>query len=530
MKKILLTSTVVVAMILASCEKDGGNNPNPIPQDTDVAYVSIRIDNQPGSRASTEEESSTEESAIKSLYLITFTETGNVVAVPEPVGGFSNEILGTSLTPAAVKVSAASKNLVVIANPGPKLKSAITSLNAQSTFATFNAAITGATVEDIVGSTAVGFAMITSGDETGKNVNDKILNPFVVIGNKLKIVTSANPDPTAQTAAQTDPLTVKLERYAAKLVVKTAGEDVDVYNDDQFALTGWTLDAVNGSYYPFAEKTLTAGHTGTSYSKAFYTKDPNFTNSTGIVHGTVNANFQQVLPWSNYYGWRTPETGHAYVTENTMDAAYQSFANATRIVLKATYSPNGYNSGADWFSYGGVTYETLDDLKAAYADENAPTALIDACDSFYGNIKDYYTLTGQIVSLTAEEFAELTPALLAVVTPGGQVVRDNNGSVAEPTPVILWYKDAVCYYYYEIHHDIDVTANMAFGKYGVVRNNWYNLTLNSVSGPGTPWYPEINNPGPGDPDPNDPIDKQAGYLGISVSIADWIFRDTGFVI
>lgn len=63
---------------------------------------------------------------------------------------------------------------------------------------------------------------------------------------------------------------------------------------------------------------------------------------------------------------------------------------------------------------------------------------------------------------------------------------------------------------------------MDFGKYGIVRNNWYSLTLSSVNGAGTPWYPEIIKPGPGDPDPTDPIDQEAGYLGIEVQLAPWI--------
>jgi hypothetical protein len=67
---------------------------------------------------------------------------------------------------------------------------------------------------------------------------------------------------------------------------------------------------------------------------------------------------------------------------------------------------------------------------------------------------------------------------------------------------------------------------MALGKYGVVRNNWYDLTLTSVKGPGTPWYPEVENPGPGDPKPQDPIDEQASYLGVTVHVNDWILWTT----
>ena len=35
---------------------------------------------------------------------------------------------------------------------------------------------------------------------------------------------------------------------------------------------------------------------------------------------------------------------------------------------------------------------------------------------------------------------------------------------------------------------------MALGRYGVVRNNWYHLELQSVSGPGTPWIPDPSDP------------------------------------
>ncbi|MCC8094576.1 MAG: fimbria major subunit [Tannerellaceae bacterium] len=85
-----------------------------------------------------------------------------------------------------------------------------------------------------------------------------------------------------------------------------------------------------------------------------------------------------------------------------------------------------------------------------------------------------------------------------------------------------WYQGGLNYYYYEIHHNDMTNVLMDFGKYGIVRNNWYSLTLSSVNGAGTPWYPEIIKPGPGDPDPTDPIDQEAGYLGIEVQLAPWI--------
>lgn len=48
---------------------------------------------------------------------------------------------------------------------------------------------------------------------------------------------------------------------------------------------------------------------------------------------------------------------------------------------------------------------------------------------------------------------------------------------------VRYYHESVCYYDVLIRHDQNVTTKMALGRYGVVRNNWYHLELQSVSGP-----------------------------------------------
>ena len=61
---------------------------------------------------------------------------------------------------------------------------------------------------------------------------------------------------------------------------------------------------------------------------------------------------------------------------------------------------------------------------------------------------------------------------------------------------------------------------MALGKYGVVRNNWYTLTINSVKQPGTPWIPDTTDPtDPEKPGEND--DAAAAYLSVSITINPW---------
>ena len=150
-------------------------------------------------------------------------------------------------------------------------------------------------------------------------------------------------------------------------------------------------------------------------------------------------------------------------------------------------------------------------MKEAYNEAGDDSNLKKACDKMFDKIKAY---PGSNISVS--KFSDLTEGDLNGIPNGGQVIKDGKDDV------IRWYQEGLCYYYYMIRHDNTLNDEMVFGKYGVVRNNWYSLTLNSVGGPGSPWYPEANNPGPGDPDPKDPIDEAAGYLGITVSVAPWI--------
>ena len=69
----------------------------------------------------------------------------------------------------------------------------------------------------------------------------------------------------------------------------------------------------------------------------------------------------------------------------------------------------------------------------------------------------------------------------------------------------------------ETYGDNDATQNKKYlGRYGVLRNNWYELTVNSVSGPGTPDVPTIK--------PDVPDDESYKYISVSVKILSWAKR------
>jgi len=211
-----------------------------------------------------------------------------------------------------------------------------------------------------------------------------------------------------------------------------------------------------------------------------------------------------------------------------MKSNQQKFGNATRIVVRGQYTPTGtaesgpFTKGADWFSFANLNYPSIDALKTAYGASPIGEPLHSACDKMFEKLRAYVTAHSSDFTLfTASKFDELTGAMLDEFPNGGQIIKDGKN------PVIRWYQDSRNYWYYEIRHDKSATGVSQFAKYGMVRNNWYAVQLDYVHGPGTPWYPEIVNPGPGDPDGPDDIDGTESYLGIDIYIQPWIMWETG---
>lgn len=60
------------------------------------------------------------------------------------------------------------------------------------------------------------------------------------------------------------------------------------------------------------------------------------------------------------------------------------------------------------------------------------------------------------------------------------------------------------------------------GRYGMLRNNWYELDVQSVSGPGYPDVPEVK--------PNTPDDEDDKYIKVSVKILDWAKRSQNVIL
>ena len=107
------------------------------------------------------------------------------------------------------------------------------------------------------------------------------------------------------------------------------------------------------------------------------------------------------------------------------------------------------------------------------------------------------------------------------------VVNAINDKLGLTKTGISTYLNGEAYYIARIKHFNEMThwnAGEAYGiengkylgRYGVLRNNWYDLSVNSISGLGYPEVPEVK--------PNMPDDENEQFINVEVKILDWAKR------
>ena len=113
---------------------------------------------------------------------------------------------------------------------------------------------------------------------------------------------------------------------------------------------------------------------------------------------------------------------------------------------------------------------------------------------------------------------------------GGTSLSDEQAkSLAEKLGNIKFYQDGATYYNSVLIRHFDETeypdvawdptapeyTEKQLGRYGVLRNNWYEINVTSFSGPGDP---EIQDPDDG------PDDNKEGYIRAQINVLSWAKR------
>lgn len=341
-----------------------------------------------------------------------------------------------------------------------------------------------------------------------------------------------------------DPITVYVERILAKVTVKTdAG--INVPEDAEFAITGWEIDNTNTTTYPVrntdfyatAQKDFLTDSkwklgnpavnrfygVATAPVRTYFAEDPNYsTNGTFTLDAKgANATLTAAQP--------------GYCLENTFDLTHQIGTQATRVLLKATYAPKmgtgesqftgslaGYSPGDNFFIMGSqpATLYSAQEL-----------AKIIEAEVVKDDLYDFTIAAGVTPDVDEDALKKATATNQLAIT---AALFKNNAVTGEDAAfeelsnalMIKVYNAGVSYYEIPIKHFGDAltpwttgsygTNEKAYlGRYGVVRNNWYEINITSVSGPGDPVPPT--------PDGGQ-IDKDTRYISFTVNILSWAKR------
>lgn len=588
-----LFGLAVIAAMTASCSSNedlGTAGPGTGTNESGVGYASITI-NLPtanGTRAANDDfaEGTAKEYAVNDATLVIFekgTETSEnnfkfVEAVP--LGNLEpwkkDNTTGNGITTEATITAKLEKAtvgegvkcdyyaLVILNNEATAGNKVTTPTATTETYGAWNVA--AKVNADNLLDNAKGFYMANAPQFTAKNVE-----PTTLVAIKGIYRTKEE----AQSKAAT---TIHVERGLAKVTVgKGTGDDYftgakasgSKYSKDDVKITKWALDVTNTKSFPvhvtsgLKDGTTSEGETVPAYAEIW--------SNTPATAGTIAATSRFVSQLSAtgafnrvYWGidpnystkYTTPEEckgafnilGNAKITgdvakpqyclENTFDIDHMMQGQTTRVVFKATYTPNGFNEGDTFYKIGNSTdLWKKADLEAqikAKAQEvlvakdptKDPTKVTVALNAADNNIEE--TAGTKILTEDNVLYDGVKVSTIEI-----NAINEKLGLKAavgtDPIVGIATYASGESYYIARIKHfgddltpwnpgDKNYDGNNLnwLGRYGVLRNNWYDLTVNSISGPGYPDVPEVK--------PNTPDDEDTKYISVSVKILDWAKR------
>lgn len=366
---------------------------------------------------------------------------------------------------------------------------------------TINAAI-DATIANVTGNK--NFMMASAGTTAAGALTDVKLN-----------VVKATPEneATAKADAKANPAIINVDRLSAKVEVAVKSPDFTKPEGSSFTFGGWELSVTNKSVKLYSDLITYANAT----EGAVYRRDKNYLLGEQPTGGesAMDAAFDYLKNIDSQDGV-IPDVAQTdgasrYCLENTMDAEAQKLGFTTKVVVKAQYTPKGIDANKSYFSWKG-NYYTLEGLQKAYKEATG------------GGLKTDLPIFLKKAGIVEEGVLDIDKAIEELTTSN---FNEKTGIIGRFCAV-RYYHSSVCYYDVLIRHDQAITTKMALGRYGVVRNNWYHLELQSVSGPGTPWIPDPSDPDPTNPTPPDTDDDEAdAYLSVQITINPWTYWTQG---
>ena len=383
--------------------------------------------------------------------------------------------------------------------------------------------------------------------------------PKYVAGAPTTLVAIKNICASKQQAENSEATTVYVERGLAKVSLALGSENkhVDInegnYKDDKVDITGWTLDVTNTKTYPvhvtddlwadtWKATTTTAATNGASLDRFHDTKpdsefprvywglDPNYSTDLASV-----ADCEGEFTMATKANFKTGDEAKKaqYCLENTFDIDHMVQGQTTRVLFSAKYTPNGFTDGETFYKMGNSSQLWNATKVEAQIKAKAMEVLSETDET-----KVTVTLAAPANNLT--EAGVHFVAADNVTHVGGPALSTDDvdkinaklgfkkATATEAAVGLSTFESGVSYYIARVKHFNALTPwnpgdktydnnNINWlGRYGVLRNNWYELSVHSVSGPGYPDVPKVN--------PTDPDDVNDQYINVEVKILSWAKR------
>lgn len=344
--------------------------------------------------------------------------------------------------------------------------------------------------------------------------------------------------------------TVYVERGLAKVTMQNftdGGYTVadGTYKDATVKIENWKLDVTNTKTFPvhqigglitdytgiWGNNRFYDTNTNSTFKRVYWGVDPNYSNADFQTLANCKTEFNMIAKGEvdGLAGADKPQ----YCLENTFNLDNMKQGQTTRVVFKAVFTPKGFTANETFYKIGNNTAIWSKDKLEEQIHTVAVTAMgitntteqgkyvvkLDATGNNISGEAGQHLIKAENITYTGE--ASDSKVKETVVN----TINEKLGLSADAG--IATYLNGEAYYIARIKHFNELTHwnagtpygddNEAFlGRYGVLRNNWYDLSVTSISGLGYPDVPEVK--------PDLPDDENDQYVNVEVKILSWAKR------
>lgn len=361
---------------------------------------------------------------------------------------------------------------------------------------------------------------------------------------------------TAAEAEDNPAASIYVERGVAKVTVTdggTAGQNGNL----NYTIKGWTLDMTNTASY--AVRNVTGADWWTLYSRLATTPDYRFVGSVPVAAGLyrtyfgMDPNYNAAGTFNEQIGEApaalTALNGTAYCLENTFDVDHQNQDQTTRVIVAASLAMTDAEDNGDFYTINNNKDEILTAAKvkdAVFAQYLIAPEIVEILTDVDGGLKEDQTLAPADVTIDFGDLSEGGYISVANITVNESAASKFKGDAVPlslrsrvPDAVlnninadtkIAYYKGGVSYYPVMIQHFGDdqtpwTAGSVSYptpnrdanylGRWGVLRNNWYEINVTGVKSIGSPEVPEVYGT------PDDPVES---WISVEINVLSWAKR------